>query len=314
LERPVAQKTIGSFFLIVTPALLTTLFWALGGAASYRLTRLMGPESANFWRLLLAAVLLGTWVHATGANPWVHGGLWLILSGVVGFGIGDIALYYALPRLGSRLTILMVQCLAAPIGISLGWALLDETLTGTQLLASGLILTGVGVALAPGSHSVPHGHLGAGILWGMLAAAGQAGGALLSRHAMELSHAAGRTLNGIEAAYGRIWGGVAIAGIYLVFVIARGGSNWFSRKGEPTPEPKKFLPWLALTALLGPVIGVSCYQLALRDNNTGLVLAIVATTPLVVMPIAWWLEGDKPGWRALVGGAVAVVGVVLLAN
>ena len=36
---------------------------------------------------------------------------------------------------------------------------------------------------------------------------------------------------------------------------------------------------------------------------TDIVLPIVATTPLVVMPFAHFLEGDKITWRTLLGGA-----------
>ena len=28
--------------------------------------------------------------------------------------------------------------------------------------------------------------------------------------------------------------------------------------------------------------------------------------PLTVIPLAWWIDGDRPSWRALVGGVVAV--------
>ena len=43
-----------------------------------------------------------------------------------------------------------------------------------------------------------------------------------------------------------------------------------------------------------------------------IVLPIAATTPLLAIPIAWWLEGDRPTRRALVGGVIAVAGCVAL--
>jgi drug/metabolite transporter (DMT)-like permease len=36
----------------------------------------------------------------------------------------------------------------------------------------------------------------------------------------------------------------------------------------------------------------------------------VATTPLVVVPLAYLFDGDRPGKRSLVGGVVAVAGVI----
>jgi drug/metabolite transporter (DMT)-like permease len=42
------------------------------------------------------------------------------------------------------------------------------------------------------------------------------------------------------------------------------------------------------------------------------VLPIVATLPLAVIPFAYRFEGDRPGWQSVVGGAIAVAGVVAL--
>jgi len=42
------------------------------------------------------------------------------------------------------------------------------------------------------------------------------------------------------------------------------------------------------------------------------VLPIVATTPLVIIPFSYLLEGERPSVRSLAGGAVAVAGAVAL--
>ena len=53
-------------------------------------------------------------------------------------------------------------------------------------------------------------------------------------------------------------------------------------------------------------------QWALETTPTGLVLAIIATTPIVVIPFAMLFEKERPNAQALLGGAIAVAGVVLL--
>ncbi|MCL5096143.1 MAG: EamA family transporter [Candidatus Omnitrophica bacterium] len=58
---------------------------------------------------------------------------------------------------------------------------------------------------------------------------------------------------------------------------------------------------------------MSCYQWALKTTPTGVVLPIVATTPLVVIPFARFLEGDLLTPRSIIGGIVAVVGAAALA-
>ena len=41
-------------------------------------------------------------------------------------------------------------------------------------------------------------------------------------------------------------------------------------------------------------------------------LPIVATLPLAVIPFAWRFEGDRPVGRSLIGGIIAVTGVIAL--
>ena len=78
------------------------------------------------------------------------------------------------------------------------------------------------------------------------------------------------------------------------------------------PLNPKLAPWLLGAALFGPVIGVSCFQWALSSLQSGIVLAVVATTPIVMIPLAAWNEHDHPSRLALVGALLAVAGVVLL--
>jgi drug/metabolite transporter (DMT)-like permease len=74
----------------------------------------------------------------------------------------------------------------------------------------------------------------------------------------------------------------------------------------------KAWPWIVLNGLAGPTLGVACFQLALQSTKSGVVLPIVALTPLVVVPFARYLEGEKPTVRSLIGGLIAVAGVVML--
>ena len=59
-------------------------------------------------------------------------------------------------------------------------------------------------------------------------------------------------------------------------------------------------------------LGVSCYQWALKTTPTGLVLAIVSTTPLVIMPFSTIMEGEKFTRRSICGGVLAVAGAIVL--
>jgi drug/metabolite transporter (DMT)-like permease len=289
------------------PALLTTLLWSVSVVCATRSTRYLGSAAANLTRLCLATVLLALYAHGFGKG--LEGaGLWFfVLSGFVGFGLGDLALYEALPRLGSRLTLLLMQCLAAPIGALLEWLWLGTTLSAAQCLAGLIILIGVAVALAPGNHfHLDRKHLFSGTIFGVLAAIGQGGGAVLSRRAFQVVAHAGQSIDGGTAAYQRILGGIGVAAVYFVWVR--------SRQATVTDyiEWRKAWPWVVVNTLGGPVFGVGCYQWALSTTPSGIVLPIVATLPLVVIPFAWRLEGDRPGGRSIIGGMIAVAGVIAL--
>ncbi len=45
---------------------------------------------------------------------------WFLVSGVVGYGFGDLALFQALPRIGPRFTMLLIHCFAVPLGGAAG--------------------------------------------------------------------------------------------------------------------------------------------------------------------------------------------------
>jgi drug/metabolite transporter (DMT)-like permease len=68
--------------------------------------------------------------------------------------------------------------------------------------------------------------------------------------------------------------------------------------------------WLAINGTAGPALGVSCFQWALATTPTGIVLPIVALTPLAIIPFSMRFEGEKPSLRSLAGAVIAVIGVV----
>jgi drug/metabolite transporter (DMT)-like permease len=73
---------------------------------------------------------------------------------------------------------------------------------------------------------------------------------------------------------------------------------------------RRVLPWIILNGLAGQTLGVSAMQRAIETTRTGIVLAIIATTPIVVIPLSYFSEGERPSGRSLFGAVVAVAGVV----
>lgn len=295
------------------PAFLATLLFAGSVTAAGRTTRALGSDRANFWRIIVATLVLGCWAFSFGFGTGGGAFGWFFLSGIVGFGLGDLALYHSFPRIGPRLAALMVNCLAAPFAAAIEWLWLGTTLSLPQLLCSVAILGGVGVSLFPDRPtSVPAGERWLGIFFGVIAGFGQGYGAVLSRKGFEAVAAADLDLDGGSAAFQRLLGGL------LIVLLRAGWLLWMARlsqnsRGSPaaiTPPPRGVWPLVLTNGLAGPAIGVACFQWALKTTPAGIVLPITATTPLAVIPFTWVFDGDRPGVRAILGGVVAVLGVI----
>lgn len=291
-------------------AFLATVLFSFSAITGRRLSHFVSGTQANLARLILASFVLGTISYFFGRGIDGAAFPFLYLSGCVGFGMGDLAMFQAYPRIGARRTILLIQCLAAPFGALLEWLWLNHAPTVAQAAYGSIILVGVAIALMPGkADAQPTKGVVAGTLFGILSAFCQGGGAVISRKAYAVAEAAGHpfhtSADGINAAFQRTLGGISVSLLFLLYLkiahksLTSVKSNW--RIGWR---------WLIGNGLAGPAFGVSCYQWALMTEKTSIVLPIVATTPLVVMPLAHYWEGDRITWRTLLGGVVAVAGVV----
>lgn len=312
---------------------LAAFFFALNATCASHNVRANGVRRANLGRLAVAAVVLGAIAHTLGRGFGSASVGWFLLSGVIGMGLGDLGVYSALPLLGSRITVLMTQCLAAPIAALGEWLWLDTRLTVAQVGWGLVILAGVAVAVSPSRRSPPRVRVRPlGFLFGLIAAAGQGLGALVSRKGVNVAAAAHEAthsaLFGLNAAYHRILAGLIFTALWFLIFRALGRLPDPSPAAVPSsasPAPEQCHPtrdtfgqrhraklWLLANGLAGPVLAVGCYQWALATTPSGIVLPIAATSPLIAIPIAMKLEGDHPPRRAVIGGFLAVAGCIAL--
>ena len=292
------------------------LLFTISVTSGHRTAKLIGGVEANFWRLALATVFLGFGPTPAAADWLAMRFTFSFISGVVGIGVGDAGLFQALPRLGSRLTLLILQCLTAPLAAMIEWLWLGTTLGLPQIGCMILILAGVGLALLPGDHlTIPHRTLTVGVLFALMGAVGNGAGAVLSRGAYSVAHASGQTIDGGTAAFQRILGGLFVAAILLLvakrqFIRLPENAGGAFETTSARDKWRRIWPWVVINSLAGQTLGVSCMQWALETTPTGIVMSIVALTPLTVIPFARVFENEKITARSLVGAAIAVSGVV----
>ena len=289
-------------------ALGTTLFFACNAIFANRSAKLLGSNRANLLRLLVAALILGTWAHVAGQGLRGASLPWFFLSGLAGFGLGGVAMFQALPRLGSALAMLIVQCGSAVVAVAVEWCWLDARLTAPQAGFVLITLLGVIAGLLP--RSLPAGSratLRIGAAWAAISACGQGLGAVLSRKAFQLAAAAHEHPDAATTAYHRALGGLAVAALVVALAVLLRPK---SAPAAAAPATGRAWPWVLANALTGPVLGVTCFQWALSTTPAGIVQPIVATAPLATIPFAMWLEQLRPRPLYYAGTMIAVVGVI----
>lgn len=296
-------------------AILTAVLFALTGVCGAQSSLLLGAGRANAWRLVVALVILGIWAH--GFGPGLGGGAlpWFLLAGGIGFGFGGWCVFQALRRVGSTLTLLIVECAAAVFAAALGWIWLGAALGRREMAFAALILAGVVVGITPGPiPALPRKAVVAGCVLATAAALCQAVSFTLSRHAFTLLQSAGESIQPLGAAYQRLLGGCLVAVLLHALAMA-------ARKGSPAPKspdarsaplPASPLPasvWVALNAVSGPVLGVTCMLWAISlVANPGLVQAVAASSTLLTVPFARRLEAARPRASYYLGCLLALGG------
>jgi drug/metabolite transporter (DMT)-like permease len=296
-------------------ALLTTLLFATSTVCGYRTAKQVGGVEANFWRITLATVFLTLWAFTFGAG-FAGAPEWFMLSGLFGIGIGDTAFFQALPRLGSRRTVLITQCLTAPFAALIEWLWLGTKLNVPEILCIAVILAGVAIALAPGDHlKISARDWKIGLVAGLFAALGGALGAVIIRKGYAAIESAGLNVDAGTTGYQRVLGGILIPTIaLLVFKWRSAHAHGPAFAGDTLQisrdKWRRIWPWVLANALAGQTLGVTCMQWALKTTPAAVVAAIIATTPLVLLPMTRIVEGEKIGFRSLAGALVAVGGVI----
>ena len=285
-------------------ALGTSLCWAASALAGAAGAARVGTLAYNLARLALGFVLLAAVGVLLPGRPWLGdlpaSGLgWLIVSGVVGFFLGDLALFRALALIGARRAML-VMCLWPLLAAALEWLWLGRALHAGELV--GVVLTIGGIAWVVTQRR--DGGAGAantrGVLLAVLGAVGQAVGYVLAQPALALP-----SCHPVAATELRILAGLAG---FVALALATGG--WRALAGLRRPTT---LGITAIGAGFGPCLGVTLSLVPLHLGvATGVAGALASLTPVLLLPWARWVQREPVGWRAVLGAVAAVSGVAVV--
>lgn len=310
-----ATDTLG-----VAAALAVALCWAVSAIAFSAASRRIGQFHVNQIRLILGSLLLFAACVALDKLEDLPGGQLALLgaSGVVGLALGDAALFLALQILGPRRASL-IMALAPGVTALLAPSLLGEGFTLIGL--AGMVVTLGGVAWVIMERAAPGEIEGSALLggaMGLLGAVGQAVGLILSKAGLGVAHGSGLLfrLAGITPETA-----VAVSPLYGTLVRTLAALAVLSAYAALTGRPRKSLEAakdlgalriIAIGATFGPFLGVTLSLFAVAWTTTYVAATIMATQPIVVIPMVRFLYGQRPSLRALGGAVLAVVGVAVL--
>ncbi|MBP5771247.1 MAG: DMT family transporter [Bacteroidaceae bacterium] len=233
---------------------------------------------------------------------------WMLLSGLVGYVIGDFCLFQCYIIIGSRFGQLFMTL--APLAAALmAWVTLGQHLTLMSIVAMVVTLFGIGISvLGRGNHHKVSLRLPLnGVLFAIGAAMCQGIGLVLSKIGM----------NHFEVVAGMPeWFLPFNANFYrcIAGLIGFGLLHWF-RDGF-TPMRKALhdgrgLSVAIATTIFGPFVGVGFSLMAVQYTAAGIASTLMAMTPIIILLPSRWFFHEKLTWRAVLGAMISVVGVSL---
>ncbi|HTX71247.1 MAG TPA: DMT family transporter [Rectinemataceae bacterium] len=292
---------------------------ALGTAVSWTVTALafeyagkrIGAFALNFLRLFLGFLFLGLYCLVTRGSflpldapgsAWI----WLSISGVVGFVIGDLLLFQAFIDIGSRVSMLIFASAPALTAV-LGFGFLGEKPAGLALIGMALTMAGIAVvvlgkgatdAAASGHEARPRRLRIRGLLCAAGGALGQAVGLILSKVGVS-------NLDPFAGTQIRVTAGVLSFAVVL-FVVRAWKGTWVALRD------RKAVASLSLGAFFGPFLGVSLSLLAVQSTEAGVAAAIMSIIPVLIIAPSALIYRERVHMREVLGSLVAVSGVFIL--
>lgn len=285
-------------------ALTTAICWTVTAVCFESASKKVGSLSVNFIRLLIAFALLGTFTmftrgmflpfDATGSN-W----LWLLISGLIGFVIGDLFLFQAFVEIGSRISMLIMSS-SPPITAIIGYFFMGEKISLAAVI--GMLVAMAGIALVILSRNtddkkIKLSHSAKGLAYAFIGSLGQALGLIFSKFGMG-------SYNPFAASQIRV-----IAGIIGFAVVITISKKW--GKLDVALKNHSALGFLSIGSVFGPFLGVSLSLLAVQYTATGIVSSITSISPILIIPASILLFKEKVRAKEILGALISILGVVL---
>lgn len=286
-------------------ALGTALCWTLVGITFESAGKRVGSLSVNYIRLVIGFIFISLYalftrglifpIDATSEN-WI----WLLISGFIGFFLGDMFLFQAYIEVGSRISSLIMAA-SPPLAALLGYLFLGERLRAISLI--GMSITIIGIAIVILSRDTDEKKIRVnysykGIIYAFIGAFGQSLGLILSKVGMG-------NYNPLAATQIRIISG--FISFTVLFIVLKK-----FKELKIAIKDKQAMKTIAVGSFFGPFVGVTLSLLSLQYTSAGISSTITAITPVTIIPFSILIFKEKIKRKEILGAIVSVIGVGLL--
>ena len=285
-------------------ALATAFCWSITSYAFTNVSRRIGAIQVNIDRMVIASVMLISILGVFGISLTLTYNQIsnLVISGILGLVLGDSFLFKSFQLIGARLGIIIMA--AVPVlGTVLAFFFLNEIISYLGMF--GMILTIAGILIVVLERKIPEENKVTiskiGIFYGFLGALGQASGLIFAKFAFQ-----GGDLNGFAASFIRLFS----ASIIILPLAAT-----FRRYKNPLriyPKDSYSTKVILIGTIFGPVLGITGSLIAIEYAKVGIASTLMATMPIIMLPISRFYFKEKLEWKAIIGAFVAVIGAAII--
>ena len=285
-------------------SLLVAVLWT-GTSVSFSEAAIrVGSVHVNIVRMLFAWTYLTLTILVMGFPVSLSSTqiLYLAISGLIGLVFGDTFLFKAYQHIGARLSMLIMS-LAPPISAFFAYFLLNERLSFIGIFGIIVTLFGISIVILQREERPTSKYKISkiGILYAFFGAIGQGVGLIFAKLAMNIGE-----INGFVATFYRI--STAILVFYPIYVLATKLPNPF--KGFQ--GNKKALTFTIAGSIIGPYLGITFSMIAIANTKVGIASTIMASIPVLMLPVAKYYYKEKLSWKSIIGAVLAVAGIAIL--
>jgi drug/metabolite transporter (DMT)-like permease len=285
-------------------ALFTAFLWSGTSIAFSEASIRVGPMYVNVTRMFMALIYLSVTLLVMNISIDLssYQVINLVISGFAGLVIGDTFLFKAYQSIGARISML-VMAMVPPISAFMAFLFLGERISVTGIL--GILITVSGIALVVFKREeIPSSKYkidNAGIFYAFIGAAGQAVGLIFAKNAFNASE-----VSGFVASFVRI-----ASAVIIIYPVAFLSKRYTNPVGVFMKDKPAFL-FTAIGSVIGPYLGITFSMIAISHTKIGIASTIMATTPIIMLPMVRYYYKEKLSWVAIAGACIAVIGTAIL--